>query len=369
MAVQRTLVDPAGPAAPSPAVDLSIAVGQRAPTWELTTVSAESATLHRGVEVARFDDLEPATRYRFNDVVVTTLSPPSGRLRARFATVNDVHFGEIEAGRLDDSELGPIQRPEPGAEPYPEVMNRAAVAEIAADVVIDGGERRGHDAVFVKGDLTDAGTPEQFAAFAECYGVFGEQLHVVRGNHDGQRGQREYAGDQWVELAGINVALLDTTIAGQVSGTLRPEQLDWLDAKVAASTVPVMVLGHHPMAIGEDASMVLDAASTAALDDLAVRRPAVIAYAAGHTHRQRVTTMPSSGALSIEIACVKDFPGSWASYDVFDGGVVQLTHRISTPDALRWSERCRVLYRDFGLDYTQYALGSIDQRCFVIPLR
>lgn len=321
--------------------------------------------MHRGVEVASFEDLEPGTAYRLNGVSVTTLVAPPGQRRARFATVNDVHFGEIEAGRLGDSDLGPIHRAAAGAEPYPEIMNRAAVAEIAADVV-DG---RGHDAVFVKGDLTDDGRPEEFASFASCYATFGDRLHVVRGNHDCVHGQHEYAVDHWVALDGINVALLDTSVAGRDGGALRAEQLDWLDDRLAASTVPVMVLGHHPPAIDDEPSHVLDEATTAALDDLAVRHPPLIAYAAGHTHRQRVQRFPRSGVLAIEIASAKDFPGSWASYDVYDGGVMQLTRRISTPAALRWSERCRDLYSDVGLDYTAYALGPIEQRCFTIPLR
>ena len=65
-------------------------------------------------------------------IAFRTLPRPAGRLRCRFATVNDVHFGEAEAGRVGDSELGPIQRVAAGATPYPEVMNRAAVAEIGA---------------------------------------------------------------------------------------------------------------------------------------------------------------------------------------------------------------------------------------------
>lgn len=365
MAVQWALVDAADPVAPPPPVDLSADDDVRR-GWELTTVSTRAVVMHRGPEVACFDDLEPATTYTFNGLTATTLSPPAGRLRTRFATVNDVHFGEFEAGRLGDSDLGPIQRVAPGDEPYPEVMNRGAVAEIAADVAADG---RRHEAVFVKGDLTNAGTPAEFAEFAACYAGLGQRLHVVRGNHDGYAGQTEYAGDHWVELDGVNVALLDTVIPRAVNGTLRAEQLDWLDAQLAASTVPVMLLGHHPPAIHEDPAFFLDAEATGALDDLAVRHPAVVAYAAGHSHRQRVVPMPRSGALAIEIGCVKDFPGAWASYDVYDGGIVQLTHRISTPAALRWSEQCRVLYRDFGLDYTDYALGAIDQRCFVIPWR
>ena len=45
---------------------------------------------------------------------------------------------------------------------------------------------------------------------------------------------------------------------------------------------------------------------------------------------------------------------------------MQVVHRISDPEALRWSNRCRVLYRDFGVDYEQYAMGTLDDRCFVV---
>jgi len=44
-------------------------------------------------------------------------------------------------------------------------------------------------------------------------------------------------------------------------------------------------------------------------------------------------------------------------------------HRISSPEALNWSERCRHLYTDFGIDYETYALGTLSERCFNIDLR
>jgi hypothetical protein len=68
-----------------------------------------------------------------------------------------------------------------------------------------------------------------------------------------------------------------------------------------------------------------------------------------------------------EVACVKDFPGSWAEYRVFDGGILQVHHRISTPDALAWSERTRDLYQPF--DYVAYAFGALADRCFAFALR
>jgi hypothetical protein len=66
---------------------------------------------------------------------------------------------------------------------------------------------------------------------------------------------------------------------------------------------------------------------------------------------------------------VKDFPGTWAEYRVYEGGVMQVVHRVSDPAALEWSERCRHLYEDFGIDYETYALGTLSDRCFVFPER
>jgi Icc protein len=46
-----------------------------------------------------------------------------------------------------------------------------------------------------------------------------------------------------------------------------------------------------------------------------------------------------------------------------------VVHRMSSPAALEWSERCRHLYSDFGVDYESYALGALADRCFEIALR
>jgi hypothetical protein len=61
---------------------------------------------------------------------------------------------------------------------------------------------------------------------------------------------------------------------------------------------------------------------------------------------------------------VKDYPGTWAEYRVFEGGVLQIHRRISTPEALAWSEQTREMYAG---TYAGYALGSLADRCFVLP--
>jgi 3',5'-cyclic-AMP phosphodiesterase len=336
---------------------------------EVTTVADDLAVLHTvidGVAVAhRFEGLEPDREYELLDTAVRTLPRPAGELLCRFATVNDVHFGETEAGRIDDHPEGPIQRAGPGEPPYPETMNRAAVTEIAA---IDPA------AVFVKGDLTQDGDEHEWSAFEDCYrSSFGDRLHVVRGNHDAYRGQDRYAGDTWVELPGITVGLLDTVIPHHTTGTLRPDQVLDVDERLAATTGPVLLMGHHqqwiphPDGAGErdDDYFGLHPDASDALDELCARHRPVVGYAAGHTHRHRVRPMRRSGVPSIEVGCVKDFPGTWAEYRVYEGGVTQVVHRISSPEALAWSERCRILYADFGVDYGSYAMGALADRCFV----
>lgn len=335
---------------------------------DITTVADDLVVIHDGLDVRRYAGLAADTEHDLDGVPVRTLARPDGELLCKFATVNDVHFGEIEAGRVDDHPDGPIRRAEPDTTPYPEVMNHAAAAEMA---------RIEPAAVIVKGDLTSDGHQVEWDAFEACYRTpFGDRLHVVRGNHDSYRHQAEYAGDQHIELPGVVVALLDTAIPGATTGTIATEQIDWLDDLCAEADRPVFVMGHHQQWIGggpdakrSDDYFGLHPDASDRLDELAARRSTIVAYAAGHTHRHRVRAMTRSGVPSIEIGCTKDFPGTWAEYRVYEGGIMQVVHRMSSPDALAWSESCRGLYSDFGVDYETYALGTIDDRCFTIALR
>jgi len=335
---------------------------------DITTIADDLVVVHDGLTARRYDELTPDTEHLLDGVNVRTLPRPDGELLCRFTTVNDVHFGETEAGRVDDHTEGPIRRAEPGAPPYPEVMNRAAAVEMAAIDPV---------AVIVKGDLTADGHQHEWDAFEACYRTpFGERLHVVRGNHDSYRHQAEYAGDQRIEMPGVIVALLDTAIPGATTGTISVEQFDRLDELCAGADRPVFVMGHHQQWIGDgpDAKRSHDyfglhPDASDALDEIAARRSLVVGYAAGHTHRHRVRPMARSAVASIEVGCTKDFPGTWAEYRVYEGGIMQVVHRMSTPEALAWSESCRGLYSDFGVDYEHYALGTLSDRCFTLALR
>jgi predicted phosphodiesterase len=310
---------------------------------ELTTVADDLVVLHEGQRTHRYEGLAPDTDIEVSGITAHTLPRPGGALLARIATVNDVHFGETECGVIDQHTDGPIVRPAPGEPPYPEVMNGAAAAEIG---LIDPA------AVVVKGDLSTDGHEDEWAAFEACWREpFGDRLYVVRGNHDAYQGQHRYAGDQWIELPGIN-------------------------DRLAATSGRVLLMGHHqqwvpssPTSNRSDDYFGIHPDASDALDDLCLRHRHVLGYTAGHTHRHRVRAMTRSGVPSVEIGCVKDFPGTWAEYRVYEGGVMQVVHRISSPEALSWSNRCRVIYSDFGIDYETYALGTLAERCFVFPER
>ena len=335
-----------------------------------TIVGDREVVTHGQYHSARVTGLVPQTEYSLrvegaasSDLLparVATLARPAGEQLATFATVNDVHFGEVECGRLGDGEqLGPILAAEPGAPPYPDVMNAGAIAEI---------EALEPDAVLVKGDLTNLGSDEEYQAFLEAYTRLGPRLFHVRGNHDAMITDTIAANAPCtVELSGVTLAVLDTVRPGSEHGRITAEQIDWLDHVASASTKPVLVFGHHhpwdPSSTERNEHYFgINPADSEALCGVITRCESIGGYFAGHTHRNRVRHFDAARRVPIvEVACVKDYPGAWAEYRVHEGGYTQLVRRIATPAAMEWTERTRQMFA--GL-YRDYALGLQSDRCF-----
>jgi 3',5'-cyclic-AMP phosphodiesterase len=370
VAVLGTLVVQASPAQAGPPLGGAVSTLARGSVEaiELTTVADDEVVLHvpasadRPALVIARGGLEPDRDHEVEGVAFRTLPRPPGERLASLATVNDVHFGEVECGVLEGNTSGPVLRVGPGETPYPDTMNRSAVREIAA---IEP------DVVLAKGDLTTHGTVEELEAFLSCYRpVFGERLHYVRGNHDaGADFSVVDGGTMELTLPGVTLAVLDTTIPGRPNGGVDADQLEWLDELGSRADRLVLVFGHHhpwdpSSRVRPDAYFGINPTDSEALVAVIARRPSLVGYFAGHTHRNRVRRFETSGEVPYaEVACVKDFPGTWAEYRVFEGGILQVHRRISAPEALAWSDRTRVMFGGF---YAEYSFGQLSDRCFPI---
>jgi predicted phosphodiesterase len=241
------------------------------------------------------------------------------------------------------------------------MMNRHAVAEMQA---LDPA------AVVVKGDLTTRGTKDEYQQFLDTYEVLGDRLHHVRGNHDAYHG--ETFADQApfrVDLPGVTLAVIDTTIPGKTPGAVSTETLAWLDSVAGDADRPVLVFGHHH-AWSPDSNtrpehyFGINPDDSERLVEVVARHRHMKGYFAGHTHRNRVRRFSATGDVPwVEVGALKDFPGAWAEYRVFEGGILQVFRRVSHPEALAWSEKTKQMY---GGLYYDYAFGNLGDRCFAI---
>jgi predicted phosphodiesterase len=347
-----------------PGVTLAIRVGRE---------EQESEGPHH---FARFTGLAAGTEYPVHVAghpggdphlppTVRTLELPGGARLATVATTNDVHFGETVCGSLHnvpDEALGPVLRAGPDEPPYPQTMNRAAVAEIAA---LDP------DVVVVKGDLTSVGTAEEYAQFVEVYGALGDRMHHVRGNHDAMIDPDLVAerGPYALAVGTVTLAVLDTVRPHTEFGQVTAAQIAWLDDVAAAASGPVLVFGHHPLWNLESDDrdpqyFGINPDDSEALAAVVARRESIVGYWAGHTHRHRIRRFAAARDVPfVEVGATKDYPGVWAEYRVHEHGLTQVIHRISSPAALEWTERTRPMFA--GL-YRDYSLGSLPERCFTL---
>ena len=79
----------------------------------------------------------------------------------------------------------------------------------------------------------------------------------------------------------------------------------------------------------------------------------------GHSHRNRARR---AGPLVVtEVGSTKDYPGVWAGYAAYEGGIVQVVRRMTAPDTMEWIEYSR---QAVGGAWRWYAPGGLDDRCF-----
>ncbi len=295
---------------------------------------------------------------------VTTRHEMPGRLLHRIATMSDVHIGEDGFGAVfERRERHPV-------EPYAVRCLRAALGAAAA-----GGAER----VVIKGDLTQGARAEEFEAGARILAGAGVPVSVTWGNHDVQSGGVDGApilarhGIQAIveptaiDLSnggadGLRLIIADSTIPGLHHGTLtgRRDALLQLAEMAADEGRPCMLLQHHQfyrtaprfwppgIFVGEAAPF---------LRALERANPRTF-ISSGHTHRNRSHRWGSM--VMTEVGSTKDYPGSWASYAIHEGGIRQTVWRVTGHDTDGWLHGTR---RALGGVWGRWSPGSLSQRC------
>jgi Icc protein len=351
----------------------------------------------RGTRLVRIDGLAPDAEHaleieveggakaepsRWFPARFRTLPAPRGRCVARFATLNDLHFGEARfGGQLTaDHEYGEPApgfgqvRETDGDVPYWKLMNEDAVADVNA---------AGVDAVFIKGDIADRGLREQFAVARRTFEGFSAPWQAFLGNHDhyallegdevdGYALLGQPRAPRSLELGGWKLILLDTVEPGRHHGVFPDERFRWLERELEAtheSAQPTLLLTHHQPVPPEHASSYPNSIGivpehSTRIFELLGRNPQVQGVLIGHTHRNRVRRYAASGAIPfVEVHCVKDYPGGFALYELHDDGTFRLeVRRTSSARALEHSTRCRDF---FNGGYRDFALGALADRCWV----
>ena len=270
--------------------------GER-PVAELTTVADDEAVIHDGPEVAHATTASrptPTTRSRASR---SARCPDLGERLATVATVNDVHFGED--GVRDPR--GPRRGPDlpvraRRAEPYPEVMNRGAIAEMAAiDPDARGGEGRPHLRRHRRGVRA---VPRRLRARVRrpARPRPRQPRRLLR------RDLRRRRRPQRVDLPGVTLAVLDTTDPGHTPGRVTASSSAWLDDLAARRpTGRCSLFGHHHVWSPDSAPAARrpTSASTptprSGSSAVVARHPGILGYFAGHTHRNRVRRFRSTG--------------------------------------------------------------------------
>jgi 3',5'-cyclic AMP phosphodiesterase CpdA len=158
------------------------------------------------------------------------------------------------------------------------------------------------DLVAISGDLADTPTAEEYDHLKRLLAPLQLPFVGVPGNHDSRelmraafpRAAYAFASgplNQSVEVGGLDLVLLDSSVPGQPHGELDAPTLQWLEATLAsAPDRPALLFLHHPPFITGIWHM--DRQNLRNADELASilrRHPRVKLIAAGHVHRATLT--------------------------------------------------------------------------------
>lgn len=177
------------------------------------------------------------------------------------------------------------------------------------------------DLLLLTGDLTQDGTPSQYALLQELLDN-GLPFAMVAGNHDDATLLHASfpcvspppGGSLRLEVGPLDLLLVDTTVPGHEHGELSEAQLRTMAGQIDAIGKPVLIAMHHPPV----------AARVPALDGSGLRqpwalaswlgaRPGVVGLLAGHYHQAQFSQLagrPVLVAPPVAPSLIPDFQAS-----------------------------------------------------------
>lgn len=201
----------------------------------------------------------------------------------------------VHIAQISDLHIKP-----PGSLAYGRVDTAAALERCVAAL---NAFRPRPDFVVISGDLADTPTAAEYQYLCRLLAPLELPFAGIPGNHDSRELMRAafpsaaYAFpsgtlNQRLEIEGLDLMLLDSSVPGKPHGELDAPTLQWLEATLSTSPDrPALVFLHHPpfkTAIWHmDRQNLLNAAELAAVIS---RHPRVQRIATGHVHRATLTT-------------------------------------------------------------------------------
>lgn len=153
------------------------------------------------------------------------------------------------------------------------------------------------DLVVVTGDISDHGTPEEYAQFFDSL-TLPQPTVVTPGNHDLRAPMSSFlAPDSCGQLNavatvnGVTIVGLDSLIEHEASGALDDDTLAFARDAIADATGPVVLALHHPpVHVGHQLMDQHGLRNAEVLAELVADNDAVIAVLTGHVHTALATT-------------------------------------------------------------------------------
>ena len=199
----------------------------------------------------------------------------------------------------------------PGQLAYGRVDTAAFLARAVASVIA---LPQAPAAVVVTGDLTDYGRADEYAHLRTLLAPLPCPVYLLPGNHDDRdmlrRAFPEHAwlrqsGDAFlqyaVDLGGLRLVVLDTSVTKAPQGELEAAHLEWLAAALGeASATPTIVAMHHPpfaTFVGHMDEIGLQRGARE-LAAVIARHPQVERIVCGHLHRSIQTRFAGTIAMT-----------------------------------------------------------------------